>query len=65
LVPYFTKDLKKTRKPINAQSETVATSSMFQAAFAKRRCLVPAPPITSGGTIPTSERPLRRGPCGW
>ena len=27
LVPYFTKDLKKTRKPINAQSETVATSS--------------------------------------
>jgi putative SOS response-associated peptidase YedK len=42
LVPYFAKDLKKARKPINARSETVATSGMFRAAFAKRRCLVPA-----------------------
>jgi putative SOS response-associated peptidase YedK len=43
LVPYFTKDLKKARKPINARSETVAVSGMFKAAFASRRCLVPAP----------------------
>jgi putative SOS response-associated peptidase YedK len=43
LVPYFTKDLKKARRPINARSETVATSGMFREAFAKRRCLVPAP----------------------
>jgi putative SOS response-associated peptidase YedK len=43
LVPYFTKDLRKARKPINARSETVATSGMFKGAFAKRRCLVPAP----------------------
>ena len=43
LVPYFTKDLKKARKPINARSETVATSGMFREAFTKRRCLVPAP----------------------
>jgi putative SOS response-associated peptidase YedK len=42
LMPYFTKDLKKARKPINARSETVATSEIFRAAFAKRRCLVPA-----------------------
>jgi putative SOS response-associated peptidase YedK len=42
LVPYFTKDLKKARKPINARSETVATTGMFKAAFAERRCLVPA-----------------------
>ena len=42
LVPYFTKDLKKARKPINARSETIATSGMFREAFAKRRCLVPA-----------------------
>ena len=41
-MPYFTKDLKKARKPINARSETVATSGMFREAFAKRRCLVPA-----------------------
>lgn len=42
LVPHFTKDLKKARKPINARSETVATSRMFKMAFAHRRCLVPA-----------------------
>jgi putative SOS response-associated peptidase YedK len=42
LLPYFTKDLKKARKPINARAETVATSGMFRAAFAKRRCIVPA-----------------------
>ena len=42
LVPYFTKDLKTARKPINARSERVATSGMFKAAFQKRRCLVPA-----------------------
>jgi putative SOS response-associated peptidase YedK len=43
LIPYFTKDLKKARKPINARSETIATSGMFRKAFARRRCLVPAP----------------------
>ncbi len=42
LVPYFTKDLKRAQRPINARSEAVATSGMFRAAFAKRRCLVPA-----------------------
>jgi putative SOS response-associated peptidase YedK len=49
LVPYFTKGLKEARKPINARSETVATSGMFRAAFAKRRCLVPPPLPTSLG----------------
>jgi putative SOS response-associated peptidase YedK len=42
LMPYFTKDLQKARKPINARSETVARSGMFRAAFAERRCLLPA-----------------------
>jgi putative SOS response-associated peptidase YedK len=42
LVPYFTEDLKTARKPINARSETVASSGMFKAAFTARRCLVPA-----------------------
>jgi putative SOS response-associated peptidase YedK len=28
LVPYFTKDLKRARKPINARCDTVATSGM-------------------------------------
>ena len=42
LVPSFTKDLKAARKPINARSETVATSGMFRQALAKRRAIVPA-----------------------
>jgi putative SOS response-associated peptidase YedK len=42
LVPYFTRGAKPARKPINARSETVALSGMFKAAFAERRCLVPA-----------------------
>jgi hypothetical protein len=42
LITYFTKDLKTARHPINARSDTVAGSGMFKAAFAKRRCLVPA-----------------------
>ena len=41
-VPAFTKVLKEARKPVNARSETVATSGMFRNAFAKRRCIVPA-----------------------
>jgi putative SOS response-associated peptidase YedK len=41
LVPYFTKDLKKALRPINARAETAPGSSMFREAFRKRRCLVP------------------------
>ena len=42
MVPSFTKDLKAARKPINARSETIASTGMFKAAFARRRCIVPA-----------------------
>ncbi len=42
LIPHFTKDLKAARKPINARSETAATSGMFRDALRARRCLVPA-----------------------
>jgi SOS response associated peptidase (SRAP) len=57
LVPSFTKDFKAARKPINARAETVGTSSMFRAALAKRRCLVPAAAFyewnaTSDGKVP-------------
>ena len=41
-VPYWTKQLKGTRQPINARLETVATSKMFAQSFAKRRCIIPA-----------------------
>jgi hypothetical protein len=42
LLPYWTKELSRARRPINARSETAATSGMFKDALARRRCLVPA-----------------------
>jgi len=42
LVPHWAKDPKATRQPINARSETAATTPMFRDAFAHRHCLVPA-----------------------
>ena len=57
LVPYFTKDLKKARKPINARSETTSPSpacsgrrSPSAAALSRRRS------TTSGATIPMARR---------
>ena len=41
-LPRWAKNLTHTHRPINARSETVATSGMFRFAFGKRRCLVPA-----------------------
>ena len=42
LIPHFTEDLRAARKPINARSETAASSSMFRGTLGRRRCLVPA-----------------------
>src|SRR5690242_9771205 len=42
LIPYYESDPKGGRRPINARAESVATSGLFRAAFARRRCLVPA-----------------------
>lgn len=41
-VPFWTRQLKGSRQPINARIETVASSKMFAEAFARRRCLIPA-----------------------
>ena len=42
LVPAWSKNAADVRAPINARSETVAEKASFRAAFARRRCLVPA-----------------------
>ena len=42
LVPHWSKDPAKERKPINARAELVTRTPMFRDAFASRRCLVPA-----------------------
>ncbi len=42
LVPTWAKDESGASRLINARSETVAEKPSFRAAFAKRRCLIPA-----------------------
>ena len=58
LVPSFTRDLKAARKPINARSETVASSGMFKAAFARRRCIVPADAFYEWRAAPAGKEPF-------
>jgi SOS response associated peptidase (SRAP) len=58
LVPSFTKDMKKARKPINARDDNVAKSGMFWEAFAKRRCLVPAPVYYEWRDDPDGKTPF-------
>jgi putative SOS response-associated peptidase YedK len=42
LVPSWAKDRTGAARMINARAETVATKAAFRAAFARRRCLLPA-----------------------
>ena len=42
LLRYFTKDPVHAKRPINARADTGPTLGKFKAAFARRRCLVPA-----------------------
>ena len=42
LVPFWAKDVKGGSRLINARAETVAVKPAFRAAFARRRCLIPA-----------------------
>jgi len=41
LIPYWCKDPKGGRKPINAKAEAVATLPTFRDAYARRRCILP------------------------
>ena len=58
LVPSLHKgELKAARRPINARSETAATSGMFRAALASRRCLVPADAFYEWQARPDGKQP--------
>ena len=57
LVPHFTKDLKACKRPINARSETAASSGMFRGALAARRCLVPADAFYEWRAVPSGKQP--------
>lgn len=57
LVPHFTKDLKAARKPINARSETAASSGMFRGALEQRRCLVHADAFYEWRAMPDGKQP--------
>jgi len=57
LVPHWTKDIATARRPINARSETVATSGMFRSAFAQRRCIVPGDAFYEWQARPDGKQP--------
>lgn len=57
LIPHWAKDPKSVRQPINARSETAATSSMFRDALARRRCLVPADAFYEWQATPNGKLP--------
>lgn len=57
LIPYWTKDPKKTKPMINARSESVAEKAFFKGCLQRRRCLIPASGFyewqkTAGGKVP-------------
>ena len=56
-VAAFTKALDDARRPINARAETVATSGLFRAAFARRRCIVPADAFYEWQAGPSGKTP--------
>ena len=64
LIPYFTKDLKAARKPINARAETAGSSAMFRDALARRRCLVPADAFYEWASHGGREAALRHRAAG-
>ena len=57
LVPHFTKELKACKRPINARSESVASSGMFRSALASRRCLVPADAFYEWRAVDDGKQP--------
>jgi putative SOS response-associated peptidase YedK len=69
LIPYWCKDPKGGRKPINANSETVARLPMFGDAYRLRRCILPVDGFyewmaTKGGKQPYAIAMKDRSPFG-
>ena len=61
LIPSWAKDRSMASKMINARAETVAEKPAFRAAYAKRRCLVPADGFYEWRTEDGAKQPFRIG----
>ncbi|MEJ0015623.1 MAG: SOS response-associated peptidase [Acetobacteraceae bacterium] len=57
LLPSWTKEPEKAKRPINARAETVATSGLFRGAFAARRCIVPADAFYEWQAVGAAKQP--------
>ena len=63
LLPHWVRgDPKKTRQPINARAETVATAPMFRDAFRARRCIVPIDGFYEWKVLPAISGPVVKQP---
>ena len=57
LVPSWAKDAKGAARLINARRETVGSKPAFRAAYARRRCLLPADGYYEWHTVGTTKTP--------
>jgi putative SOS response-associated peptidase YedK len=57
LLPSWTKDPAKAQRPINARSETAATSGLFRGALKARRCIVHADALYEWKAIEGGKQP--------
>lgn len=57
-VPFWERSAKPKTRPINAKSETVATSGMFKHALRERRCVIPGTGFYEWETRPEGKFPF-------
>lgn len=58
LVPHFTKDLKGSRRPINARAGTIGSSGIYCGASARRHCIVSSDLFYEWSTEEDGRRPF-------
>jgi putative SOS response-associated peptidase YedK len=58
LIPYWTKDPKKSKPMINARSESVAEKAFFKGCLERRRCLIPASGFYEWQKTPAGKIPM-------